>query len=121
MNGNNIYKKLLDKRFMRMSFENNNKKEIWYRTSMTTEGYDDLEKLINLLGEKSISYWDYEELDNIIFTLEIKEDLSLCNFIIQHQYHNKEKCCGELSIDEFEMLLDNLIDSTYDTKLERWN
>lgn len=104
---NNLYQKLLNKGFKQVKYSNQPEPNVLYRIEFTDEVL--MEKLIEELKEDK-GYWDYR-YDNMRISIEIREDLSFAQYAIAEQEINYGGLAdGELSIEEFEQLIDNLDD-----------
>jgi len=105
-NANVIYQKLLNKGFRRVIYKTQSEPNIWYKIEFTDEKL--IEKFVEKLGE-SIGYWDYR-FNNIVLIFEIREDLSFAQYlIIEVELKDGGDAFAELTIEEFESILD-LID-----------
>jgi hypothetical protein len=104
MNKLNIYKKLLDKGFERVTYINQEGQNVWYEIELTNENEEKLKKFIQLVGE-NLEYFDWR-LDNIVLNIAIREDLSEAQYII---YEKKKEYGGDyfddLNVNGFEQLL----------------
>jgi len=101
-----IYQKLLNKGFKRVIYKTQSEPNVWYKIEFTDEKL--IEKFVEKLGE-SIGYWDYR-LDNTVLTFEIREDLSFTQYLITEvELKDGGNAFFELTIEEFESILD-LID-----------
>lgn len=104
-----IYQKLLNKGFKRVKYSSQDEPNIWYRIEYTK--WSGCEKVIELLKEDK-NYWE-SSFENLRVSIEIREDLSYAQYLITEQKLNfGGDIWNELTIEEFEQLLDNLEDMT---------
>jgi hypothetical protein len=104
-----IYQKLLNKGFERVKYSNQSEPNVWYRIEYTDELV--CEKLIELLKECK-GYWE-SSFENLRVSIEIREDLSYAQYLITEQKLDfGGDAHDELTIEEFEQLLDKLDDVT---------
>jgi hypothetical protein len=104
---NNLYQKLLNKGFKKVKYTKQTEPNLWYKIEFTD--VTEVEKMIELLQEDK-GYWE-GSFDNLIITIEIREDLSYAQYlIVEHSQDFDGKAFDELTIEEFEQLLDNLDD-----------
>jgi len=102
-----IYQKLLNKGFQRVIYQTQPEPNVWYRIEFINEHL--IEKFIEELGEDK-GYWNYR-LDNMIISFETKEDLSMIQYLITEQKKDfGGEVFDELTIDEFEKILDIIED-----------
>lgn len=104
---NNLYQKLLNKGFKKVKYTKQIEPNLWYRIEFTD--VTEVEKMIELLQEDK-GYWE-GSFDNLIISIEIREDLSYAQYLITE--YNRDfggEAFDELTIEEFEQLLDNLDD-----------
>ena len=102
-----IYQKLLNKGFQRVIYQTQPEPNVWYRIEFINEHL--IEKFIEELGEDK-GYWNYR-LDNMIISFETKEDLSMIQYLITEQKKDfGGEAFDELTIDEFEKILDIIED-----------
>lgn len=104
---NNLYQRLLNKGFKQVKYSNQPEPNVWYKIEFTD--VTEVEKMIELLQEDK-GYWE-GSFDNLIISIEIREDLSYAQYLITEQKLDfGGDAHDELTIEEFEQLLDNLDD-----------